>query len=137
MSTDLGISLSGDGRSEATAGTPMFEVSLLVAAVTVDDETASLLEAELGKEMSKSEVWLIFVRPGRGSKAGIKAENFRLMTCSSSHVLRLDEEFRDCNSRPVKSKIIRQKVRKSESKRSKIRIQLSLLIPGTPNSRIS
>ena len=35
----------------------------------------------------------MLVRPGLGSKAGIKAENFLLMTCSSSQVFRLDDEF--------------------------------------------
>ena len=42
-----------------------------------------------GKVMSKSLVWLTLVRPGLGSKAGIKAENLRLITCSSSQAFRL------------------------------------------------
>ena len=42
-----------------------------------------------GKVMSKSLVWLTLVRPGLGSNAGIKAENLRLITCSSSQAFRL------------------------------------------------
>lgn len=51
-----------------------------------------------GTGISKSVVWFTFVRPGRGSKAGIRAENCRFNTNSSSqHRRRLRIEAMLCS----------------------------------------
>lgn len=42
-----------------------------------------------GAGISKSEIWFTFVRPGLGSKAGIRAENCLFNTNSSSQLLGL------------------------------------------------
>lgn len=65
------LSSSADLASSATAGVSDGEVERFPGAGT-----------------SRSEVWLTLVLPGLGSKAGMRAENFRLRTGSSSQALR-------------------------------------------------
>ena len=85
ISTSVTPGILGPLRDNCNLGTSRSGVGLSVLGLA--SLVASLLE---GKVMSKSLVWLTLVRPGLGSKAGINAENLRLMTCSSSQVLRLE-----------------------------------------------
>lgn len=58
-----------------------------------------------GAGISKSEIWFTFVRPGLGSKAGIRAENCLFNTNSSSQLLGLPFSASPSSSLKKKTKL--------------------------------
>lgn len=60
-----------------------------VCSVTGPTELGISSSQFCGAGTSRSVVWLTLVRPGRGSNAGIRAENWRFSTNSSSQERRL------------------------------------------------